>query len=341
MKKCTQKKPLHLNLNITREEDWANYNKKEKRTYYSLNQNWKKKLESLSSEEKTRLLFKYALDGNKKVVKSICQAGGEPVDLTYFDKDHNNALMFAVKSGDEATLTYLLEMDIETDYINNLGFSPLHLAVRKNSMELTRKLLEHDATLDFEDAYYQTPLFEAVMENNTHMIRTLVYLGSDINHKNREGRTPLMIASFNKKRQEAMNMLIALGADINARDNQGRTALMHAINNDNGAMIDILLHHDANMRVKDKDGTDCIMLCAKRGNREALRVLLARGLSPFGKDKHGKTAIDIAKHYTNHECVQIIEKAQRIYLSNLTNEEKVKALKEFATHNRVINSCIR
>ena len=35
------------------------------------------------------------------------------------------------------------------------------------------------------------------------------------------------------------------------------------------------------------------------------------------------------------------EKAQKIYLSDMPNNEKIKALKEFGTHNRVINSCIR
>ena len=83
------------------------------------------------------------------------------------------------------------------------------------------------------------------------------------------------------------------------------------------------------------------MLCAKRGNREALRVLISRGVNPFGKNKDGKTAIDIAKYYTNHECVQIIEKAQKIYLSNAPDSEKIKALKEFGKHNKVPNTCVR
>lgn len=336
-KKYNKKK--HLPLKISSEDSWAEYNQKQVRRYYNTNSNWKQKMQALPEDEKQRLFFKYALEGNKKMVKFLFENG--KVDLNAVDADGNTPLMFAVKSGKREVVEYLLKKGAQIDYIDNFGVSPLHLATRKNCEDLVYLLLEYGANINLCDNYNQTPIFDAVMENNPKMIELLFVNGANINHQNREGRTPLMVSSYNRFRQEAMCTLLYLGADVNIVDNSGRDAFMHAISNNNGAMMDILLKAGANKNLIDNAGFTPLMICAKHGNREGVRVLISRGADVFVRNAKMQSALDIALAYNNKTCAEIIAKAEKIYNSQMTAEQKTQELKKFATHNRVCNSCQR
>ena len=334
-KKYSTKK--HLPLKISSEDSWEEYNQKQVRRYYNTNSNWKQKMQTLPDEEKQRLFFKYALEGNKKMVKFLFENG--KVDLDAVDADGNTPLMFAVKSGKREVAEYLLKKGAKVDYIDNFGVSPLHLATRKNSLELVTLFLEYGANINICDNYNQTPIFDAVMENNPKMIELLFENGAKISYQNREGRTPLMVSSYNKFRQEAMCTLLKLGADVNVVDKMGRDAFMHAINNNNGAMMDILLKAGAVINRKDMAGFTPLMICAKRGNREGVRVLISRGADVFVRNAKMQSAFDIARACDNKTCAEIIAKAEKIYNSQMTDAQKIQELKKFATHNRVCNSC--
>ncbi len=336
-KKYSKKK--HLTLKVSSDESWANYNKKEKRRYSNTNANWKEKLKELPQDEQLALFLKYALEGNKKMLKFLNENCNIDIDIKDFDG--NTALMFAVKSGKSEVVDYLLKNGANVNYINNFGVSPLHLAVRKNALNLVDHLLRYGADINIEDKYNQTPLFDAIQENNAQMIRFLIDNNAYIDMQNQEGRTPLMVASFKRERQEALCELLKFGANVNATDFNGRTGLMHAINNNNGAMMDILLKAGAMINVGDNENITPLMLCAKRGNREGLRVLISRGADVLRVDNKYRTASDYAKNYGNNSCVDILIKAEKIQSSDLSQDKKVELLKEFAMHNRVQNSCQR
>lgn len=335
-KKYTKKK--HLPLKVSSQENWEELHKTPRR-YANTNANWKVQYMNLPQEEKNKLMFKYALLGNKKMLKFLYE--NCDCDFNTIDNDGNTPLMFTIKSGSREATEYILKQGVEVNYVNNFGVSPLHLATRKNSETLVRVLLEAGADINIQDAYNQTPIFDAVQENNSSMIEFLFINGADINHHNKEGRTPLMVSSYDKHRQEVLCELIKLGAEVNAKDNFEKTAFMHAINNNNGAMMDILLKAGSEINISDLGGYTPIMLCAKRGNREGLRVLIARGGDVFAKNAKGQTAYDIARACKNPTSAEILAKAERIYNSNLNDKQKQEELKKFATHNRMQNSCIR
>lgn len=335
-KKYSKKK--HLPLKVSSNENWEELHHKQ-RTYRNTSANWKVEFMNMQKEEQNKLMFKYALLGNKKMLKFLYE--NCDCDFNTFDNDGNTPLMFTVKSGSREATEYVLKNGANCNYINNFGVSPMHIATRKNSETLVRVLLEYGADINIQDAYNQTPIFDAVQENNATMINYLYANGADINYHNKEGRTPLMVSAFDKHRQEVLCELIKLGADIHAVDNNKRTAFMHAINNNNGAMMDILLKAGSLINTADVNGHTPIMYCAKRGNREGLRVLIARGGDVFAKDINGQTAYNIASACKNPTCTEILAKAERIYNSNLTDKQKQEQLKIFATHNRMQNSCIR
>ena len=337
-KKYSKKK--HLTLKISSDESWANYNKKEKHRYANTDANWKENLKKLPENEQTALFFKYALEGNKKMLKFLNENCN--ININALDEDDNTALMFAVKSGKSEVVDYLLKNNADVNIRNKFGITPLHLAVRKNALNLVEHILRYGADINITDNYEQTPLFDAIQENNAQMIAFLIDNKAYMNQQNQEGRTPLMVATFKKERQEALITLLKYGAKVNMTDHNGRTALMHAINNNNGAMMDILLKAGAEFNnAYGLDFVTPLMLCAKRGNREGLRVLISRGADVLKVDHALRKASDYAKNYGNKSCVDILLKAEKIQSSNLPQDEKTELLEEFATHNRIQNSCQR
>lgn len=335
-KKYNKKK--HLPLKVSSAENWEELHQTP-RTYRNTNANWKSQFVDMPQEDRNKLMFKYALLGNKKMLKFLFE--NCDCDFNTADSDGNTPLMLTIKSGSKEATEYVLKHGANPNYINNLGFSPLHLAVRKNNIPLVRALLENDANINIVDAYNQVAIFDAVQENNAEMIDYLYENGAEINFANQNGHTPLMVASFDKHRQEVLCELLRLGADVNAKDKIGRTAFMHAINNNNGAMMDILLKAGSAINTVDQNEYTPIMLCAKRGNREGLRVLIARGGDVFATNFKGQTACEIARACGHPTCAEILTKAEKIYNSNLTDEQKKSQLKVFATQNRMQNSCIR
>lgn len=335
-------KKKHLSLDICQNENWAKYNHKQNRTYRNVPANWREKLAELSAEQKSELFFKYALEGNKKMLKAIYSADGEPLNINAKDRDNNNALMFAIKSGDRDTVEYLLSIGIETDYINTIGFSPMHLAVRKNDLNLVALLVDNNADINIQDKLGRAPIFDAVCENNGKMINALAINGMFVDTTDNHGTTPLMIAVEDQSRQESFIALINLGADVNAKDNNGKNALMRAIEHENNAMMDMLFKSGIDIDAIDRNFMTAVHHCAKMGNREALRILISKGADIFCRDKKGRTAIDIAKQYKNYGCAEILTKAQGIYYNqSLGLDQKMQMLKEFGKHNKVINSCVR
>lgn len=339
MKKYQTKK--HLPLTIAKEEGWSDSHKKTKRRYHNTSDEWRQDLFNLSDEKRTSEIFRYALEGNKKMIKALIKSAEEDYIKDVFDKDNNNALMYAIKGGNLETVKYLIELGYNMDYINKMGMSPLHLAIRKNRIDLVKVLLAADANLYIQNNNGETPLFEAVYEGNVEMLKFLNACGAKLNVRNKDGETPLIVASKAKHRQEVLLALLYMNVKIDDVDKDGRTAFIHAIINDNSGMMDILLKNKTDMNVVDKFGMNPVAYCAFTGNREALRVLIARGANFTNRNVKGKSPYEIARENNHSTCAEILAKAEKIMKANFPEMAKREMLKEFAHHNRVPNSCVK
>lgn len=331
----------HLSLEISQKENWAKFNNKEERTYRNVDDDWKTKLTKLNAEQKAKLLFKYAYEGNLKMVKAIINSEGEKCDINFLDKDYNSALMYALKGGKKEVVEYIAKRTERINSIDVKGITPLHLAVRKNRLDLVAVLVDNGANIIIRDKENRTVMFDAVAENNIEMICTLKLNGCDVNFYDKKGVSPLMYATWQTNRQMSMYELIRLGANVNATDYEGKNAFMHAIYSDNRMGMDILLKNGTNINHADKKGWTALMHMAKLGNREGIRVLISKGANLFAKNKNGHTAYEIAVTNGNNGSAEILAKAQKIMLSNLSDEQKIIELKKFGKHNKVQNSCAK
>jgi ankyrin repeat protein len=155
------------------------------------------------------------------------------------------ALARLIQADDRAAA---LEMIVEGADVNEAqgdGTTPLHWAVYKIDVDLTRALLERGADPDTINAYGSTPLAEAVKVANAELVEMLLEAGSDVEVPNQEGQTALMLAA-RAGSLEVAELLVNHGADVNAREAwRGQTPLMWAVDSGSVELTRLLIDHGA------------------------------------------------------------------------------------------------
>ena len=338
--------------------------KKAKLKYSNVDDKWLENEQLKSNNERNLNLLKYSYFGDKRRVK-IALTYENGADINFTDKNGNNALILSVYSRCEEVVKYLANYHkdekgkviegidkIDIDHTNKDIISALHLSSKLKNKRISRIILEAGGNPNVLGKYKETPIFESIRENDCAGIELLKSFGANLDHQNREGHTPVIVACQNRFRQEALLTLKKLGANFRIKDKNGRTCLMHAANNNNGAMMDIIIKACPDIEFleqADVNGVNALMICAKRGNREATRTLLARGVNPFSVDKKGRSGVDYARYNNSHTCEEIILKAQKIYkfAENEIKEEKERIkylsteLEKIGKQNRIQNSCCK
>ncbi len=128
------------------------------------------------------------------------------------------------------------------------GYTPLHRAIRSDSLEVVKALIAAGADvnakskLGFFNNYKQslyyangfTPLhFAAYTSATPEVVKVLIAAGADVNARAEDGFTPLQVAAYNDApygtseyalfgaTPEVVKVLIAAGADVNAENKYG------------------------------------------------------------------------------------------------------------------------
>jgi ankyrin repeat protein len=104
---------------------------------------------------------------------------------------------------------------------SNEKVTPLHFALVKRELAVTRVLLEHGADVNAQDRDDQTPLYWAQGEE---VSRVLLEHGADANALDIKGRTLLHQAS-ESGRLGTTRVLLEHGVDVNSRDANHATSL--------------------------------------------------------------------------------------------------------------------
>ena len=100
-------------------------------------------------------------------------------------------MLEGIRDNDLKKVAWALNLGLD---INTLldGFTPLHLAVIWNRIEIAKLLIDSGAdVMAKEDRYGRTPLHEAVYWRNIELAKLLIASGADVNAKTNYGFTPL------------------------------------------------------------------------------------------------------------------------------------------------------
>ena len=83
---------------------------------------------------------------------------------------------------------------------NRYGWTPLHIAIRRDRRDMVAYLLEQGADIDKVDGVGWTPLMEAVMDDKPELCAFLIEKGADVTIANQRGGTAaLLVQKFGRE----------------------------------------------------------------------------------------------------------------------------------------------
>ena len=183
------------------------------------------------------------------------------------DKYGSLPLHYAIQFENIYAFNLILSQSLYLNKLDNKGFSPLHLAVKKKNYKMIQTLVKNDnVNINITNNIGETSLHLACNYEDIEIIKILLYDGSknsfkiDLNIKDDEFQiTPLMyVVTLNNK--EIVNLLLKFGANTEIQDALGNTALHSAINEDNVEIANLLIVKTNNFNLLDINGMTALHL---------------------------------------------------------------------------------
>ncbi|MBT3292006.1 MAG: hypothetical protein HN380_31980, partial [Victivallales bacterium] len=158
-----------------------------------------------------------------EVVKLLIAHGA---DVNGKDSKGHISLCRSLAASEDVILA-LVEGGSDLTALDDLGETPLLMAVRWHKFKAARAMIEKGADIHAENKGGTTALFGAASEGDLGLVKILVENGARVGHANSGGYTPLHSAAAGY-RQEVAAYLIGKGAKINRKTSKGLTPLAYA-----------------------------------------------------------------------------------------------------------------
>src|SRR5262245_28039765 len=224
-----------------------------------------------------------------------------------------NSLAGRIQAGDRAAALKMIAAGADVNAAQGDGTTPLHWAVYKIDVELTRALLQRGAKPNVINNYGSSPLAEAVKVADARLVGMLLDAGSDANVPNQEGQTALMLAA-RAGSLDVAGLLVRHGADVNAKEKwRGQTALMWAADAGSAELTKFLISRkaDVNARALANDwptqmtgeprnqyrptgGLTPLLYAARSGCKDCVAALLDAGADVNRPNPDGVTPLIVA-----------------------------------------------
>uniref|UniRef100_A0A8C8HPS5 Ankyrin 2 n=1 Tax=Oncorhynchus tshawytscha TaxID=74940 RepID=A0A8C8HPS5_ONCTS len=194
------------------------------------------------------------------------------------------------------------------------GYTPLHIAAKKNQMDIAVVLLQYGAETNILTKQGVTPLHLASQEGHADMAALLMEKGTQVNVPTKSGLTPLHLAA-----QEDKVAVVCLPYTL------GYTPLIVACHYGNAKMVNFLLQNGASVNAKTKNGYTPLHQAAQQGNTHIINLLLQNGAKPNNITANGNTALAIARRLGYISVVDTLKVVtEEIITSTTTVTEKHK-----------------
>ncbi|XP_023316812.1 ankyrin-1-like [Trichogramma pretiosum] len=246
--------------------------------------------------------------GTKRIAEVLLRRG---VDPNLSNKEGLTALHHIAlrQIDDDLAETFFkicddIQQTVQIDVQNELGWTPLHLAVCNSHRKLTELLLRRGVDPNLSDKEGFTALHHiALRETDDDLAGTFFKICDDIQQtvqievQNKLGWTPLHLAVCNSHRK-LTELLLRRGVDPNLSDKEGFTALHHIALRETdddlaGTFFKICddIQQTVKLEVRDKRSDTPLHLALDNGLRKLTELLLRRGADPNSAGEKGLTAL--------------------------------------------------
>jgi ankyrin repeat protein len=211
-------------------------------------------------------------------------------------------------------LNKLIQKGADLRVVDTQGFTPLHYASQRGSVECIKALVKHCPNLlEIPGENGETPLFLAVQKQSLKSINTLLSLGANPNAKIINDFTPLLWAIQAKDDPTIMRLLAQSNIDIDTPLRDGQSALELAIHTKQNQVLVRLIELGANVNRKSQGYTP-LHLAVNENFVQGVKTLVSCSDTILTiKTWSNETVLDLAKKANNQEIIKIL-KSKGLYM---------------------------
>uniref|UniRef100_A0A4W5MHZ4 Ankyrin 2 n=1 Tax=Hucho hucho TaxID=62062 RepID=A0A4W5MHZ4_9TELE len=214
-------------------------------------------------------------------------------------------LHVASKYGSLDVTKLLLQKRAPPDSAGKNGLTPLHVAAHYDNQKVALLLLDKGASPHATAKNGYTPLHIAAKKNQMDIAVVLLQYGAETNILTKQGVTPLHLAS-QEGHADMAALLIEKGTQVNGPTKSGLTSLHLAAQEDKVAVGEILAKHGANLDQQTKLGYTPLIVACHYGNAKMVNFLLQNGASVNAKTKNGYTPLHQAAQQGNAHIINLL-----------------------------------
>ncbi len=247
-----------------------------------------------------------------------------PSDINAMDEDGNTVLHLAAQIDDADLVTYFIIKGADPELKNYEGDTPLHVAIRNNSIEAAKALTSVSNTLFSRDAEGLTALDLGLASNEEYYDIFITTKAGEV--RDVDGQT-LVHYFVRTKNLKAVKQCITKGLPISEKDDNGKTPLDVAFENlDDEDFVEIAAElimggadevetefsyfQDAmlarNVNHRFDDGQTPLHLAAIMGHNAIAKYLLENDADTTVQDSSGATPLHEAVRYGNVEIARAL-----------------------------------
>lgn len=221
---------------------------------------------------------------NLKMVQFLIDKGAD----VHFKNDIGETFLHTTDNKEIAEFL-IKKKGLKLNEKNRYGYTPLHTASMRASLEVMEVFVENGAKPDISVLNYiivgAMGYTESNLTKNKQTVEFFLNHGVDINTKDETGATPLYYATYNSiMNPNFLKILIQKNANLNIRNNKGETALfagmdpLHFIPAESLVIrgIQPLLEAGADPNIKNKEGITILDIASSRGREHKKVVSLLR-----------------------------------------------------------------
>ncbi|NET91511.1 MAG: ankyrin repeat domain-containing protein [Kamptonema sp. SIO1D9] len=256
-------------------------------------------------------------------VRILIKAG---VNVNQPAGSESSPLISAVSVNNIEIVEMLLQNGADPDSKMCLGI-PLHEAIKKGRVYISKILLEAGASINLVDDMGCTPLMLAASMNNLHLVKTLIEVGANPNIADSEyQQTALLIAAEQgyldifeyllplttdeKQQRDAYNVLPE-GLLFRARCNDVLTQeLIYSAKYNDVQKLEQLISQSVDINKFNEKGKNALHIASRWGNLEIVNRLIKAGANLDILSDRGENALHIASEWGHLEIVNRLIEAR-------------------------------
>ena len=219
--------------------------------------------------------------------------------MSKVSRSKNEELMNQAELGNTSEVKRLLTDEVDVNFQDERGRSPLMSATQQNNIELAKLLMEAGADVNLRDNMMLTPFICAAANGFHEILEAGTHHDADVNLVNRFGGTALLPSS-EKGFLKAVDVAIKAGVPVNHINDLGWTGLQEAVVLGDGGVLYSLI----------------------------IKLLMANGADATTKDHDNKTAIDWATEKNQETILALLNR------ENKADEKELTAIMELISNNK-------